>query len=100
MTVKDDDLNVAGGRRPVDEGALIAAIEALEPNEKQRKTDLFRKALPAILAAEKRGVPKSRIILVLKDQGLHLSIGGYNSLREKMVPELASGGDGRNDSGN
>lgn len=65
------------------EKALIAAIDALAPNERQRKAELFRKALPAIVAAEDRGVPRSKIINALKEQGLVLSVGGYSALREK-----------------
>lgn len=76
----------------IDQDSLIAALDALQPNARQQKEDLFRKALPSILAAEQRGVPRSTIVKALKEQGLSLSIGGYKAIYDKVTSALADGG--------
>lgn len=89
----DNTSNVGVSTVPnkIDEDSLIAALDALQPNARQQKEDLFRKALPSIVAAEKRGVPRGAIVKALKGQGLSLSIGGYKALYDKVTTE-----DGKN----
>lgn len=98
MTLNDDDVKTVDRQLPINETAVIAAIEALMPNEKQRRADLFSKAMPAILAAEQRGVSRSKIMQALKEQGLQLSIGGYNALRQRFGTERSDdAGNGNTD---
>ncbi|KVG14172.1 hypothetical protein [Burkholderia thailandensis] len=76
----------------IDQDSLIAALDALQPNARQQKEDHFRRALPSILAAEKRGVPRSTIVRALKEQGLSLSVGGYKALYDKVTRDVPEGG--------
>ncbi|MBJ9625972.1 hypothetical protein K6Y74_27775 [Burkholderia cenocepacia] len=92
MTTNNTNISgVPTASNEIDPDSLIAALDALQPNARQQKEDRFREIFPSILAAERRGVTQSKIIKVLKEQGLSLSIGGYKVLYDKVASERPDG---------
>lgn len=64
----------------IDTEHVIAAIKALQPGKMTKKTLLFQQYYPVIVEALARKVLMKSILELLKDKGLPLSVGGFNSL--------------------
>lgn len=62
------------------DNALLAKIDALEPNRKQIKASAFTAAYPAIRRAIDRGVTQKAILKLLAEAGIKLHPARYKAM--------------------
>jgi hypothetical protein len=71
--------------------ALIVALEALRPSERQIKETRFRKLYPWIRDARARGVLLKDVRAVLKKQGVDLSMPTFNRMMKECAESMPGG---------
>ncbi|MGB8417679.1 hypothetical protein [Paraburkholderia sp.] len=74
--------------------ALMAALDALGPSERQKKNDQFQRAYPAIERALSRKVPQKTLLAELDRCGLGMSMGSFRQMLESERKARAERGEG------